>query len=563
MVGTTPASVAEIRRPKSSLFYVCTRSACKDAKNEANPLYTQPHIDAIVKEDAKKLFDSFVETNNTNLASLKADLAKAQTANIELSAQLTAKTNSAEVKVLQEEVDQLRGQLRQAREEALEAISMRRTSLPGTPAETEKIRQMTDEIKTLKNKIQEISNLKAKERDVNALKSKNETLAQAKLNLQSIINGLREELAEAKKRYDAVVAGGSQAPGLALDALNGEIQSLKQQNAQLSLELLANQKTIDKLRLASQTDQDPPLELFTQVSTAMTPIIAEIKEMMREQMAMVNDRLDDFKVSLESETPRSAAVPKVVSYASALTSGNADTIRTIRIPEENRGEILAELRGDPDLGRRGVKSVRQKAPGLLTVRCDTAFNASGMETLLKTKYKEKVEVRQPKNLTPQIKIVHIPTLSDQELIDKLREQNDWLEDSTLEVNQQYGMAGPRKNYKVAILDCDIQTQLQFIERGTCMLGFSEKRCFEHVELMGCGKCMDFSHVSANCKNKLSCRHCSEEHHVSGCPNKERPPVCSNCKRHKYPHNHSLRDHRCKSRIERIEGLKAAASSSKN
>ena len=44
----------------------------------------------------------------------------------------------------------------------------------------------------------------------------------------------------------------------------------------------------------------------------------------------------------------------------------------------------------------------------------------------------------------------------------------------------------------------------------------------------CMRCYAFTHETYNCKNKLKCLHCSEEHFYKNCPNKGKSPTCTNC-----------------------------------
>ena len=58
------------------------------------------------------------------------------------------------------------------------------------------------------------------------------------------------------------------------------------------------------------------------------------------------------------------------------------------------------------------------------------------------------------------------------------------------------------------------TPYEFVQRG--------------IRIIRCFNCQKFGHLSGNCNSKTACKHCSEEHKIDNCTNKESGGKCLNC-----------------------------------
>ena len=50
-----------------------------------------------------------------------------------------------------------------------------------------------------------------------------------------------------------------------------------------------------------------------------------------------------------------------------------------------------------------------------------------------------------------------------------------------------------------------------------------------IRIIRCYNCQQFGHLSGNCHSKTACKHCSEDHKIEDCPNKELESKCMNCR----------------------------------
>ena len=49
-----------------------------------------------------------------------------------------------------------------------------------------------------------------------------------------------------------------------------------------------------------------------------------------------------------------------------------------------------------------------------------------------------------------------------------------------------------------------------------------------LQIVRCFKCQKFGHISAKCQSAEKCGHCSENHLIRDCPNKNQESKCANC-----------------------------------
>lgn len=330
----------------------------------------------------------------------------------------------------------------------------------------------------------------------------------------------------------------------------GEIKLLKEQKAKLQSERVAQQKTIEDLQLKIANAINPTQDNSNDAIVTRSDFEAFTKS--------ITDLIES-KLAKKTDTVVAHEPKSVVTYASVVNSDNPENIRTVVIAPAELKTTLAQLRSDTQCHEFGMTSIRQKAPGVLTIRSKDGTSAQNMENYLIDKYANKLAVNKPKSSPPQVKLVGVPIGMDEaELKTKLEENNEWLAGEEFNIARTYSMKGKKRDYGVAIVTCSLDVQCRLIEAKTLIYGFTNISCFEHVELQSCGNCGDYSHHKSSCKNKLACRHCAEDHIAADCPNRNNPPICAACKRSKHPYNHSTTSHFCKARSDRIEGLKTMA-----
>lgn len=270
--------------------------------------------------------------------------------------------------------------------------------------------------------------------------------------------------------------------------------------------------------------------------------------------------------------PRASTNLKKKSFAEVVNQNKnkIDSIRNIKINLEEPDRIDEINKKLDRLNIEGVQiqSIARKAKDFLTVKCVKAADAVVVEEQLTIAFGDKLVISGVKSSTPRVKIVDVGLDPDTEIendyfVSLLKSQNYWLRNMNFKVTEVFKVPGSKRDYSNVILDCDILALKAFLEKGSVIVGFAEKRVYEHINILQCFNCQRFGHVVASCKVPPTCRFCASTSHPSRECEDKSIKVCANCLRANKKgakHNalHRASDERCPSRAARILALKALA-----
>lgn len=149
---------------------------------------------------------------------------------------------------------------------------------------------------------------------------------------------------------------------------------------------------------------------------------------------------------------------------------------------------------------------------------------------------------------------------------QLKQHNSILANKNFDIVDVYTVTSNTATYQNAILECDLALHKELCEKKTLICGIDECKIFEEINLLQCVKCLDYGHISTNCKSKVACRKCAQEHLAKDC--QESRNNCINCLRANekggtHRTNHRVSDGRCPVRKERFYALKEWLLNSKN
>ena len=85
-----------------------------------------------------------------------------------------------------------------------------------------------------------------------------------------------------------------------------------------------------------------------------------------------------------------------------------------------------------------------------------------------------------------------------------------------------------------------------INKGRLYIGWQCCKLQDYVAATRCYKCHSFGHTTKFCRaEKESCGHCAAQGHCfKNCPNKNKPPTCTNCKKSGKQSTHTVTDKQC-------------------
>lgn len=163
-------------------------------------------------------------------------------------------------------------------------------------------------------------------------------------------------------------------------------------------------------------------------------------------------------------------------------------------------------------------------------------------------------------VSPRIKITPIFTKFDdkQDIINQLIQQNSWIDRRKLELDSLYTVNTQNTKYKTLIVKCTHDLFQQFLDHRNILFGLNLSRCYEYVDIIQCKICQRYGHFPSQCTFDTVCKNCAKKHHHKEC--NEQRLTCNNCLAANLTGktlntSHRATDHRCPSRIMRLDALR--------
>lgn len=212
-----------------------------------------------------------------------------------------------------------------------------------------------------------------------------------------------------------------------------------------------------------------------------------------------------------------------------------------------------------------VHKIKATSQGGIAIQCNDKTSMEKLQNIAKTKLADNYSISVPKGFTPKIVIIGVPgTVVDNvdEFVNKILKQNcnsDCIQ-THVRFNHKY-VPRNKKNFNV-VIEVDISSFRDFIERGRIFVGWQSYRTEEYVHVLRCFKCWRYGHRASVCeRSNDTCPLCNQSHKSSEC--KSSSLECTNCKHAaevlKIPnieYNHTVFDKNCKSYKRALELVKS-------
>lgn len=212
-------------------------------------------------------------------------------------------------------------------------------------------------------------------------------------------------------------------------------------------------------------------------------------------------------------------------------------------PKTNQG--IKETKADLEqkikpsaLGIR-IKSKKELNNGNIVVKCPTVNEIQKLKASAAQILGENYEILETTLRNPRIKIVGINkdyTKDEMETI--IKKQNTIIaEDDLFKVT--YIKSFKHKNSKTAYAECSPKIFHHFMNVKKIYLGWEILPVYEEINVTKCFKCQQFHHKTGECKNKVVCVRCSEDHETKECQSQIKK--CKNCENSnsKYKTNYDI------------------------
>jgi hypothetical protein len=257
---------------------------------------------------------------------------------------------------------------------------------------------------------------------------------------------------------------------------------------------------------AQQAETDDKIK---NVTDTLAETIQKIKEMKNTTCsAQSND--NNNKPSF-ANVVRKAAKPSVLIKPKAVQSATTTS---------------DEIKKQIDRREVNACALRKLHGGAIVVTCDSNASTVKMKTMIQDKFGDKYEVNLPNVLKPRVKIFRIDGVDEHDIVNELKERNEWLVEGQIEVKKIIKRKDAKYDDFDAVIEVDNDCFDKLMESGRVNLGWRSCRVVHHVHITRCFKCCGFGHIAANCSNKLACSKCGDEHKVENC--KSEAMKCVNC-----------------------------------
>lgn len=146
-----------------------------------------------------------------------------------------------------------------------------------------------------------------------------------------------------------------------------------------------------------------------------------------------------------------------------------------------------------------------------------------------------VEARERNLLLPKITVTHIPDYIslDSNLEDTIVSSNKWLEDM-IDEGEKLEVLFTYKAKSLGSAVCKVSPNMRdaiALKGNIIKIGMRCCPVKDRIHVLQCGKCLNFGHKTAACKQeRYTCAWCAEEHKSSDCSQKNNPSnhKCANC-----------------------------------
>ncbi|KAK2578125.1 hypothetical protein KPH14_000865, partial [Odynerus spinipes] len=179
----------------------------------------------------------------------------------------------------------------------------------------------------------------------------------------------------------------------------------------------------------------------------------------------------------------------------------------------------------------GVTKIRNAAKGAIIVGCNSEKDIEKFKEAAKKELGGKYKIEVPKKRMPRVNVLGIDQsdaeLGDEELLNAIINQNPLGE---IGAGDELRIIHKYTNNKTEKVDIILEMNAEYfkgiINRGMINIGYKRCKVNEYIRVIQCLKCCGYGHMAKECKKKIACRNCGEEHNHNECNSTDY--TCINC-----------------------------------
>lgn len=261
-----------------------------------------------------------------------------------------------------------------------------------------------------------------------------------------------------------------------------------------------------------------------ELSEILQKTITDKEKIINEQEMIINLLKEKIENLEKISKPSYASVLQQEIPFSKTMKTNLPTIIVKPKQQQSPDQIKKDLDTNinPAELKIGVTNVKLTKFGNMIIKCQTKNEVEILRQALDNKLKNRYDIELSKLRQPRIKIVKVMQDFTPEVIEKyLKEQNNITGEAKVKYIRQN-----RNGSKTIICECTPNAFHQIINLKKICLGWERYMVYEDLSVPRCYNCQGYFHKKSECKNKIVCPICSDEHEERMCPNQKK--MCKNC-----------------------------------
>lgn len=229
----------------------------------------------------------------------------------------------------------------------------------------------------------------------------------------------------------------------------------------------------------------------------------ESREKSSESFQELKDIIGTVKESVKNNEKEIGKVINIVSKPSYvdIIKGRKNDPAILIVPKDknqNSETTKKVIKEKIDPKTNPINSVRKITNGGVALECDDLLNREAVRQDVSNRMGNDYTVQFSELKKPKVKILRMyDEYDDNILIQKLKEQNDFLVNSNLKVLHKYKSMRGAHN---VILEVDCKSFLSLIEAGKVRIHFEVCKVEEDINVYRCFKCCGFNHKAKECSS---------------------------------------------------------------
>lgn len=332
-------------------------------------------------------------------------------------------------------------------------------------------------------------------------------------DIQDSVNKNKQNLIEYKLEFDSALKRNENEIKQLLEAIEKRYEERLRKIDKAQKICETNFEEIKNLCGMVKEYENKSNDIFNNIEENNVKICNEIKKIIKE----TNDKQN--KMSFADALKKNTVLPELKKQVPLIVKPKE---------KQNLQKTKEDLNNKVDPKNFKITNVENRSNGTLVIQSENNEEREKIKTAIQNEMGEGYEIKVPNNHEMSVTITDMTfKYSNNELIEKIKKQNEFLKESEIKPVKSYEFKRNNKliyNTKI-VIDNDSYTKLLSAQRIN--IGWEKCRVFDGTDVLMCYKCRGFNHKAGDCKNQEICYKCHGNHKAKEC-NKDIIPKCINC-----------------------------------